>query len=569
DTLHAIKQLIVNNSLKIAKEDINNFAEVSTKDTAVTLVLQKEAAGQVVIGTVTVPVPTPLPGQAKDKLTVIGNTRLQGDARIDGNTTINGNLKVTGALTGITGFDSLHVQNKIKIGNSIIIDATPLTTNNIYTDNTIPTDLLIQSKAGIDHNTLFNTNNAGKVGIGSANIPGTGYISPIDLKLDVAGHARFYSTSQDQYLRIGHNGTDAIIDNFGNRNLLINWYSGKNVVIGNDNDRKNVDGGLTIWENLGIGTDASTDQALKLHIKGYTYHCDVCPIITLEPPIDPVIIIPEPLDLPLTDIASASAKIRIEDEVYGTINRNVMWDFTASSNNNKFFITQTSSDNNTRKNIMTFTETGRVGINILSPAALLHVYQPTQNQNEVAIALGKINGRSMFLVPYLGDGGYNPIAKEGDVGIIFRNHYQNNSNSGLVIAPHNSQMKGIRIDADGKVGIGTGDPQYKLDVAGTIRSYEIITELTQCPDFVFDSDYKLMSLVNLENYLKINKHLPDIPSASEIKDNGFKVTEMGSLMLQKIEELTLYIIDLKKENETQQKMIDELKIEIKNYKNLK
>ncbi|MFA5781141.1 MAG: hypothetical protein WC868_02610, partial [Bacteroidales bacterium] len=94
-------------------------------------------------------------------------------------------------------------------------------------------------------------------------------------------------------------------------------------------------------------------------------------------------------------------------------------------------------------------------------------------------------------------------------------------------------------------------------------------ELTQCPDFVFDSDYKLMSLVNLENYLKINKHLPDIPSASEIKDNGFKVTEMGSLMLQKIEELTLYIIDLKKENETQQKMIDELKIEIKNYKNLK
>ena len=92
DTLHAIKQVIVNNSLKIAKEDINNFAEVSTKDTAVTLVLQKEEAAQVVIGSSTTQPAPPLPGQPKDKLIVIGNTQLQGDVNVSGNLTTDGSL---------------------------------------------------------------------------------------------------------------------------------------------------------------------------------------------------------------------------------------------------------------------------------------------------------------------------------------------------------------------------------------------------------------------------------------------------------------------------------------------
>ena len=69
-------------------------------------------------------------------------------------------------------------------------------------------------------------------------------------------------------------------------------------------------------------------------------------------------------------------------------------------------------------------------------------------------------------------------------------------------------------------------------------------------DFVFDSDYKLMSLSNLESYIKTNKHLPEIPTAKEVAKNGIDVAAMDAKLLQKIEELTLYVIELKKEMET-------------------
>ena len=71
-------------------------------------------------------------------------------------------------------------------------------------------------------------------------------------------------------------------------------------------------------------------------------------------------------------------------------------------------------------------------------------------------------------------------------------------------------------------------------------------------DFVFDEDYRLPSLYELEKYVTTNRHLPDIPSAKEVEDNGVDLCEMNAKLLQKVEELTLYVIDL-------QKQIDELK----------
>ncbi len=75
-------------------------------------------------------------------------------------------------------------------------------------------------------------------------------------------------------------------------------------------------------------------------------------------------------------------------------------------------------------------------------------------------------------------------------------------------------------------------------------------------DFVFNKDYKLMSLSDVEGYVNTNKHLPEIPSASEVAKDGIDVASMDAKLLQKIEELTLYVIQ-------QQKEIDELKKEIK------
>ncbi len=97
------------------------------------------------------------------------------------------------------------------------------------------------------------------------------------------------------------------------------------------------------------------------------------------------------------------------------------------------------------------------------------------------------------------------------------------------------------------VGIGTSNPDnnYRLAVNGKIRAKEIVVE-TGWADFVFEKDYKLKTLEEVETFIQNNGHLPDIPSAKEVAENGVKVGEMESKLLQKIEELTLYMIDLEK-----------------------
>lgn len=105
----------------------------------------------------------------------------------------------------------------------------------------------------------------------------------------------------------------------------------------------------------------------------------------------------------------------------------------------------------------------------------------------------------------------------------------------------------ITIEHTGNVGIGCINPQNKLDVNGTIRATEVIVETGWC-DFVFDDDYNLPSLDKVESYIKEKKHLPDIPSEKEIKEEGLSMASMMVKQMQKIEELTLYVIELKKEN---------------------
>lgn len=123
----------------------------------------------------------------------------------------------------------------------------------------------------------------------------------------------------------------------------------------------------------------------------------------------------------------------------------------------------------------------------------------------------------------------------------------NNIKVGIGVFPGNGpyQMKG-----NYQLYVATGILTEKLKVA-TIGS-------TQWADYVFDENYTLRDLAEVEDFIDKNHHLPDVPSAAEVDENGVDMVEMDATLLRKIEELTLYVIELKKENERIQTQLSEL-----------
>ncbi len=111
---------------------------------------------------------------------------------------------------------------------------------------------------------------------------------------------------------------------------------------------------------------------------------------------------------------------------------------------------------------------------------------------------------------------------------------------------------------DGNVGIGTIDTYgYALAVAGKIISTEVtVKEYANWPDFVFEDNYQLKSLASLENYINTNNHLPGVPTAKEVQNEGVKLGEMNAILLQKVEELTLYLIEQEKIIEKQGEILE-------------
>ncbi len=108
------------------------------------------------------------------------------------------------------------------------------------------------------------------------------------------------------------------------------------------------------------------------------------------------------------------------------------------------------------------------------------------------------------------------------------------------------------------VGIGTTNPQYKLDVLGTIRARKIQVDLNGA-DYVFEDKYKLMSLDKVEKYIKRNRHLPEIPSAKQMKKGGMGLGDLQTKLLAKIEELTLYLIEQNKKITTLERKLTLMK----------
>ena len=117
-------------------------------------------------------------------------------------------------------------------------------------------------------------------------------------------------------------------------------------------------------------------------------------------------------------------------------------------------------------------------------------------------------------------------------------------------------------NVDGSLGIGTTDPKgYMLAVNGKIRAQEIKVETANWPDYVFAKGYQLPSLEEMEKHIQEKGHLPGIPSAKEVKENGISLGEMNNKLLQKIEELTLHLIRQDREINSLKEIVQKYKLQ--------
>lgn len=207
---------------------------------------------------------------------------------------------------------------------------------------------------------------------------------------------------------------------------------------------------------------------------------------------------------------------------------------------------------------------GSTGINVAQPRAALDVRGSQASDHPAAIfgsramGTGSTNGNNLYqyytqqlhIVPILTENGYNRISQVNDQGLFFsdgKGIEGANLNGSLVIAPwaQNGDVTvgGMRMDREGNT-----------EFHGTLRAINFNVNAKWWSDFVFAEDYSLMSLPNLKNYISEYHHLSGMPSESEVLDKGLDVAETLALQQQKIEELTLYILMLKKE-------IDQIKSE--------
>ena len=245
----------------------------------------------------------------------------------------------------------------------------------------------------------------------------------------------------------------------------------------------------------------------------------------------------------------------------------------------------------------------------------LYVETVVPAYNKVAAKFTEAQNKSIFFVPKLDNEGYSKLSVKNDAGIFWTDNTTGASpGNGFVLAPQTGGNLGMRIDNNGRFGfnvqpqfqaqytfgsnsqttmvVGMGNTpgqnyglralainptDFVITVAtdadvtsntdvfrvmgnGHVYATEVIvSQAIDFPDYVFAKDYNLMSLDKLESYINLNNHLPNMPTAKEVEKNGASLGKINRVLVEKVEELTLYTIE-------QQKMIDYLVKEVEKLK---
>jgi hypothetical protein len=155
------------------------------------------------------------------------------------------------------------------------------------------------------------------------------------------------------------------------------------------------------------------------------------------------------------------------------------------------------------------------------------------------VGIGTINPTAKLTIV---GGAADPLQLKDSTGHSFRVGPSVGTSGGFQFYDDVAGAIRIRIADSGNVGIGETNPTHKLAVNGTIKAKEVIVETTGWSDYVFADGYALQPLADVEAHIKTNKHLPGIPSAAQIGEQGVSLGDMQAKLLAKIEELTLHQI---------------------------
>ena len=201
---------------------------------------------------------------------------------------------------------------------------------------------------------------------------------------------------------------------------------------------------------------------------------------------------------------------------------------------------------------MIITENGNIGIGTTNPSTNFHVVGNSALMGNVGIGTTNPQDYKLKIDAGTSNGLWLEIQQTSSYGFGFKTTVINDDTKALVVE---------------KVDGNESTVNFLVYGNGRVFAREITVKLSTLGDFVFAKNYKLITLNALEEFIKKNNHLPGIPSATDVNNNGLNVGEFQNLLLQKVEELTLYIIELNKQLDLLKKDNEAKKLEYNKINN--
>ena len=264
---------------------------------------------------------------------------------------------------------------------------------------------------------------------------------------------------------------------------------------------------------------------------------------------------------PVNFPAGASSWWHLLDVRHSNPGNNFAMQFSGSFYDQHLYFRKTNSSPTQGWSRVLLEQNGLVGVGTTAPQAKLHV--ETNTYAEGVFVRHQPNGIwARLMGGSTGLGAYNGMVQAEDAALIFGKTQPGNG-TGFVIAPWSNTTGGLRVGANGNVSIGqvSTPAGYRLYVETGILTEKVKVAVktgADWADHVFAENYKLMPLEQVAQFIQRNKHLPGIPSAADMVKEGNNLGQTDARLLEKIEELTLHVIDLNRRLQAQQLLIEQL-----------